>query len=244
MSGKVPYAISQFILTKPNIVFGWAFHNSGGLFVRGPGSNYAAPYPPQDVSVYDYLGHEGERIIPGYRYIIGGQDMYTTHGDFDEWMFSNMGVFGFTGELFMSSQEKFRRKSEEKEKEDSDNSYYGGTPESERQKFNDRLTHGEMFREWKKVKHPQFGEIEIGGWRTFTTRIPPLFMLPEMVHRSASAVIFTAEQAPEVELELLEQTPLGNGLTNSSACEKLECDPFAVRAQRPAQDQPSGYPQP
>ena len=212
MSGKITRALADFILTRPNIVFNYAFHNSGGLWVRGPGSPLAGRYAPSDVRVYDYLGGEGEKIVPGYRYIIGGQDMYTTHGDFDEFMYSNLGIFGFVGELFMSKQEAYRSTPDKPGEGDRENAYYGGVAAKERQEFNDNLTHGKMFRDWKKFNHPQLGEIEIGGWRKFTTRIPPDFMLPEMVHRAASMVIFTAKQSPDISLELLEVKDLGNGL--------------------------------
>ncbi len=209
MSGKVTRAVSSFILSKPNICFNFAFHNSGGLIVRGPGSKLAGMYPPQDVKVYDYLGHEGEKILPGYEYIIGGQDMYTTHGDFDEWMYSNLGIFGFVGELFMSEQERYRLL---KKNADKDEEWFDGTPAIEKHKFDDNVNQGQMFSDWKEFDHPVLGKIEIGGWNTFTTRIPPLFMLPEMVHRNASLVIFTAQQAPEVNLELIDITDIGNGL--------------------------------
>ncbi len=212
MSAKPTKAVADFILTKPNICFDYAFHNSGGLIVRGPGSKLAGMYSPRDVKVYDFLGGEGEKIIPGYKYIIGGQDMYTTHGDFDEFMYSNMGIYGFVGELFMSEQERYRKPEDEPKGEDDDHSYYGGTPQEERQKFNDFVTQGIMYKDWKKFDHPQFGEIEIGGWRTFTTRIPPAFMLPEMMHRNASLVMFTAKHAPDVTLEVLEVKDLGNNL--------------------------------
>ncbi len=211
-SGKVTKAITDFVLTKPNICFDYAFHNSGGLLVRGPGSKLAGMYSPSDVAVYDFLGHEGEKIIPGYRYIVGYKDMYTTHGDFDEFMYSVLGIYGFVGELFMSSQEQYRPP-DEKPDENGDHDYYGGTPKLERQQFNDNVNQGTMFREWKKFNHPQYGEIEIGGWRQFTTRIPPTFMLPEMVHRATSLVMFTAKNAPDVSLEVLETKKLGNGLT-------------------------------
>ncbi len=208
MSGKVTKAVSDFVLTKPNICFNFAFHNTGGLFVRGPGSKLAGAYSREDVRVYDFLGKEGEKIIPGYRYIIGSVDMYTTHGDFDEWMFSNMGIYGFVGELFMSRQERYRPNPfDEKDK-----GYFGGTPAKEKQKFNDFVNQGTMFRNWKPFTHPQFGEIEIGGWRTFTTRIAPAFMLPEMVHRNASMVIFTAGHVPVVDLSVLDVKSLGNDL--------------------------------
>jgi hypothetical protein len=213
MSGKVTKAVADFIVTKPNIVFNFAFHNMGGLIVRGPGSKLSGMYPQSDVAVYDFLGKEGEKIIPGYRYIIGSRDMYTTHGDFDEFMFSCFGIYGFVGELFMSSQEQYRKAGEEPQRESEQSGRYSNrTPTEERQRFNDVVTQGSMFREWRTFDHPQFGEIEIGGWRTFTTRIPPTFMLPEMLHRNASLVIFAARHAPEVELELLEIKKLGGDL--------------------------------
>jgi len=211
LSGKVTKAITDFVLTKPNICFDFAFHNSGGLIVRGPGSKLAGMYPPQDVQVYDFIGKEGEKVLPGYKYIVGMKDMYTTHGDFDEFMFSNLGIYGFVGELFMSSQEQFRSQ-DEKPAGDRPGAYYGGTPSEERQKFNDFVNQGTMFHDWKEFDHPQYGKIEIGGWRTFTTRIPPTFMLPEMVHRNASLVLLVAKNTPEVTLEVTDVKDLGGGL--------------------------------
>lgn len=212
MSARATKAIADFVITKPNICFDYAFHNSGGLIVRGPGSKLSGIYSPRDVAVYDFLGKESEKIIPGYKYIVGMEDMYTTHGDFDEFMYSNLGIYGFVGELFMSSQERYRKPEDDTGEKEEEHQYYGGTPGEERQKFNDILTHGIMYREWKKFDHPQFGEIEIGGWRTFTTRIPPAFLMPEMMHRNAALVIFTASHAPDVTLELLEVKDLGNDL--------------------------------
>jgi len=210
MSGMVTRAVGMFLASKPNICFNFAFHNSGGLIVRGPGSKLSGIYPPSDVAVYDYLGKEGEKIIPGYKYVIGMKDMYTTHGDFDEFVYNCFGAYGFVGELFMSSQEQYRKPGEKPEEEQ--RAYYSGTPQEEKQKFSDIVNQGVMFRDWKKFDHPQFGEIEIGGWRTFTTRIPPPFMLPEMVHRNAALVIFTAQQTPDITLELLDVKKLGDGL--------------------------------
>ena len=213
MSAKPTKAVADFILTKPNICFDYAFHNMGGMILRGPGSDLDGFYPPQDIEVFDYLGLEGEKIIPGYRYLIAKEDLYTTHGDFDGWMYCNFGIFGFVGELFMSSQLQYRPP-EKRLKGSKESSKYGSSRPSseERQKFNDLLAQGEMFRDWQKFDHPQLGEIEIGGWRTFTRRIPPDFMIHEMLHRNASLVIFTAKQTPEIKLELLELKDLGGDL--------------------------------
>jgi len=211
LSARPTRAVADFVVTKPNIIFTVDFHNYGGLIYRGPGSKLAGTYPPNDSKVYDYIGKEGEKIIPGYRYLVSFKDMYTTHGDFDEFMFSGLGVYGFTGELFMSSQERFRKPPEKSGPKKG----IGGSrvPDDEKQKFSDFVTQGAMFRDWKPFDHPQFGKIEIGGWRTFTTRVPQPFQLPELVHRNASLVIFLARHAPEVELEVLEKKKLAGDLT-------------------------------
>jgi hypothetical protein len=213
-SANVAKAIADFVLTKPNICFDFAFHNSGGMILRGPGSKLAGMYPPQDAAVYDFLGKEGEKILPGYRYLRGFKELYTTHGDFDEFMFSGLGIYGFVSELFMNSQERYglpEKPSGEEDEKDAFH-YYGGTAGVERQKFNDFVNQGMMFTPWKEYTHSQYGKIEIGGWRKFTTRIPPPFMIQEMVHRNASLVIFVARHAPDVKLEALEVKDLGDGL--------------------------------
>jgi hypothetical protein len=209
MSGRATKAVSDFVLTKPNICFAFAYHNAGGMILRGPGSKLAGMYSPKDVEVYDFLGEEGEKIIPGYRYMVAKDDLYATHGDFDEWMYSNMGVYAFAGELFTSSQERYREPEKLAER---DERWFGGTPSEEKHKFDDNVNQGAMFRDWRKYDHPQFGEIEIGGWRKFTTRVPPTFMLHEMLHRNASLVILAGRHAPDIELELIEVKGLGGGL--------------------------------
>lgn len=232
MSCANNYAIAEFVKSKPNICFDYAFHNMGGLWVRGPGSKLAGFYSPSDVRVYDFLGEASERITPGYQYIVGSEEMYTTHGDFDEFMYSTFGVYGFVGELFMSSQENYRHITEYDPEEE-----YGEREERksryddrdlEKQKFNRNVNQGKMFKKWTKFNHPTLGEIEIGGWRAFTSRIPQPYLLPEMVHRNASMVIFTASNTPEISMELLESKLIGNGLkqvrvrlTNSGALPSL-----------------------
>jgi hypothetical protein len=213
MSGKVTKAVADFVVTKPNICFNFAFHNMGGMILRGPGSKLSGLYPPGDVKVYDYLAGEGQKMLPGYRYMVGYKDMYTTHGDFDEFMYSCNGIFGFVGELFMSSQEQYRKPGERAPgAAEGASRYSDGTPSVEKQKFSDILNQGTMFKDWEAFDHPQFGEVEIGGWRTFTTRISPTFMLHELVHRNASLVLFTASHAPEVTLEPVEVKKLADGL--------------------------------
>ena len=74
-SGVGIRAIAQYILDRPNIIMVWAFHNNGGMFLRGPSSKAEGKMNPSDVRVYDYLGTNSEKIVPGYRYIISWKDL-------------------------------------------------------------------------------------------------------------------------------------------------------------------------
>ena len=59
------------------------------------------------------------------------------------------------------------------------------------------MTQGELYKPWKPFKHPQFGDVEIGGWVKMSSRLPHPFMLTDLAHRNASAVLFAAAQTPD-----------------------------------------------
>jgi len=74
------------------------------------------------------------------------------------------------------------------------------------------VAQGELFKPWSKFKHPVYGEIEIGGWTKMSSRLPHPFMLQDLVHRNASAVIFSAAQTPEIKMELMAKEKIGKDL--------------------------------
>ncbi len=216
-SGDFPFstsnirAIADFLLDRPNIAFGFAFHNYGGMFLRGPGSKLSPPMPPKDLQVFDYLGREGERTVPGYRYLVSMNDLYTTYGDFDEFLYQIFGAYAYVGELYMSAQAAYRGYRDETNGKDGN--LWSRRPRLvERQQFNDHLMMGEMFTPWHAFKHPTYGDIEIGGWREFSVRTSPGWMLPDMLHRNAMFVIWTASQLPRIKVEITEIKDLGGGL--------------------------------
>jgi len=218
-SGVGLKAIADYIMTKPNICMGWAFHNTGGMFLRGPSTKAHGEFPREDVEFYDFVGEQSERIVPDYRYIIGWKDLYETYGDFMEWLVQMQGAYGFVGELFMSQHETFKSIKENKKKkpaeeEEGMGGFFSRDPEVEKQrlKFNDHLTQGELYNEWKPFKHPLYGDIEIGGWAKMSSRLPHPFMLKELVHRNASAIIFTAKHTPEVKMKVFGLKKVGDNL--------------------------------
>ncbi len=218
-SGLGIRALGQYISQRTNICIGWTFHNFGGMFVRGPSTKAQGEFHPEDVAVFDFLGEQAERIVPDYRYILVWKDMYETHGDFDGWLVMSMGAYAFTGELFVPQHESFQSLKEKKERgkrprSDEGHPFFDTDPtfDRDRLKFNDHLTQGELFVPWKPFKHPTFGDIEIGGWVKFSSRLPHPFMLKDLVHRNASAIIFTAKHTPEVSLEIFEIKKVGQEL--------------------------------
>ncbi len=202
-SGVGLKALSEWMLARPNIIMVFAFHNTGGMWLRGPASQDET-LDPKDLSLYDYLGEHAEKITPGYRYMPSWQ-LYPTYGDFGEFTYNLLGAYSFIGELFMVSQETYR-KDITKPTADRDEA------SRERMKFNDFLGLGEMYKPWTPFNHPQFGEIEIGGWLKMTTRLSLPFMLPELVHRNAAVILLAAENTPEVDLEVFDVTEIGKNL--------------------------------
>jgi hypothetical protein len=196
-------AIAEWMFARPNIIMVFAFHNSGGMYLRGPSFKAAGELPQGDISVYNYLGKNIEKIVPGYEYLISWKDLYPTYGDFTDFTDNLIGSYSLVGELYQSETETFdgtdRRKDEERSRS-------GEASEGERQRllFNDNVTQGELFCEWKPYKHPLYGDIEIGGWAKMSTRMPPPFLLQELVHRNASSVIFAAQYTPRVVMDVFE----------------------------------------
>ncbi len=224
-SGDYPFqgvglkALAQWDLTKTNICMVWTFHNFGGMYLRGPSRKGVGEYPQGDIAVYDYIGKQAERITPGYKYMISWKDLYTTYGDSLEWMCQTLGAYGYCGEVFQSQSETFKGPGEKKTEptaatgeEGGRGFLFGDMTDRERLKYSDNLTQGELYKPWKPFKHPTYGDIEIGGWVKMSSRLPATFMLPDLVHRNAMAVLFSAKHTPEVHLQVTEVKKIGTDL--------------------------------
>ena len=223
-AGQYPFSgvglkgLGEWVIRRTNICMVWSFHNTGGMNLRGPSRKGLGEYPQQDVAVYDYLGAQSERILPGYRYLVSWKDLYTTYGDSCEFLTQMMGAYGYVGEVFQVETETFRTQKEKQPgarqegEDDIMTMIMGRSTELERLRFSDNLAQGDLHKPWTAYKHPTYGDIEIGGWVKMSSRISAPFMLIDLVHRNAMAVLFTAKQTPEVSLDVTEVKKLGRGL--------------------------------
>jgi len=162
------------------------------MILRGPGSRAREGfYPDADRRVYDAIAQEGEKILPFYRALIIWKDLYAVHGGFVNWTAEGLGIVSFTNEMWEDRQ-YFADGTGAAPDEDSG----PGSDTKKRLLFDDRLLFGETFVDWHPVQHPLYGEVELGGFRKMTNRVPPAFMIEEMLHRNAAFCIFHASQLP------------------------------------------------
>jgi len=209
-AGPYPFAYPEtkatrdFLLAHPNIMGGQNFHNTGGMILRGPGAKNMGDYPMGDRRIYDYIGQKGEKIIPGYRYIIVYKDLYTVFGGSIDFLYSVLGAYTFTNELDMSPTFTFPIGGEEGEEEEVDEEIQRMRELAERvaeMTYHDLVLLGEHYVEWKPYKHPLYGDIEIGGTTIYGSRVPPLFQLADTCHRNAAFCFYHADQLPRLEFE-------------------------------------------
>jgi hypothetical protein len=210
------HAIAAYIMDRPNIIATYALHNNGGMYLRGPSTKADEPMSPQDIAAYDILGKNAEKIVPGYRYMVSWKDLYPTYGDSDSFAYAYAGAYSFVAELFQTSTETYHENKPDKPapSEDDDEMGFRGSPERDRErlKFNDHVVQGELFNSWSAFKHPQYGDIEIGGWVKMSSRLPHPFMLADLVHRNAAAVLFAAAETPQITMEVLSTEKMSAGL--------------------------------
>jgi len=191
--------IARFVLDHSNIAGVQSFHNAGGMILRGPGAQVFGEYPRADIAAYDDLGADGEKMLPFYRYMIIWRDLYSVFGGFVTWTYESLGIMSFTNELWNGDQNWGNRPE-------------AGNGDQGDHFFDDRLLFGAGFVNWHKVQHPLYGEIEVGGFRKDVGRVPPTFMIEEMLHRNALFAIRHAEAMPKVAIVEPQVTDLGGGV--------------------------------
>ncbi len=202
-------AVGDFIMKHRNIAAGQNYHNMGGMILRGPGAaEDEALINRQDIAVYDALGKHGELLIPGYRYIITYKDLYSVYGGQLDWMSFGRGIFAFCNELWMA------------------NMLFNNPTSTDRQgdqyAADKYLLLEDAFVPWKPYNHPQYGEIEIGGFKKTYGRIHPGFLLESDAHRNALFTIYHAYHTPKLNVDDITVKDLGNGIKEVTAVVRNE----------------------
>jgi hypothetical protein len=203
------HAVHDFFMSHPNIAGVQTYHNSGGMILRGPGAEATGEYPSADVRAYDELGKNGERMLPFYRYLVIWSGLYTVHGGFIDWTNDGLGILSFSNELWNGDQ--YFTSQELKDQQKDPESLIA--PAVSRNYFDKYLEFGAEYLPWKKFKHPQYGDVEIGGsWSKFQGRIPPRFMNEELCHRNMAFTLYQADEMPLVKMGEATVEKVGDGV--------------------------------
>ena len=84
--------------------------------------------------------------------------------------------------------------------------------------FNKSLLFGDAFAEWEEFEHPQYGKIEIGGFKkNSTNRLHPGFLLESDAHRNAAFVIYHAYNTPQLSISNVKEKTLEGGYKEITA---------------------------
>ncbi|MEO6731643.1 MAG: M14 family metallopeptidase [Ferruginibacter sp.] len=198
-------AVMEFVMNHPNIAAGQTFHNAGGQILRGPGAiEDVSTYNAADVQVYDVLGKKGEEIIPGYKYLIVYKDLYSVFGGELDWFYGGRGIYTFSNELWTP----YLMFNSDATRDVNDEATF---------KFDRYLLFKDAFVEWHAYDHPQYGKIEIGGFKKNFTRMHPGFLMESDAHRNMAFTIYHAYHTPKLEIDTITEKNFGDGFKEVTA---------------------------
>lgn len=192
-------AVADFVLKHPNIAGAQSYHNYGGMILRGPGAEEDVDtYNKDDVKIYDAIGKKGEELISGYKYLVVYKDLYSVFGGEVDWFYGGRGIYTYTNEL-MNSYLYFHKQE-------------GRGNQEEELKVDKYLTFGDAFVSWETYQHPQFGAIEIGGFKKNFGRVHPGFLLEQDAHRNMAFTIYHGYHTPKLSVKDVREKSIGGGL--------------------------------
>lgn len=193
-------AVMEFVMKHPNIAAAQSYHNAGGMILRGPGDpTDQVTYNPADIRVYDAIAQKGEELLPGYKYLIVHKDLYAAYGGELDWFYGGRGVYTYSNELW--TPYLFFNKAATR-----------GAQDETSFQFDRWLLFKDAFVDWHEYDHPQYGKIEIGGFKKNFGRAHPGFLLESDAHRNMSFTIYHAYHTPKLVIDSIEEKSLGGGL--------------------------------
>ncbi len=197
LSEPETYATVRFINEHPNITGIVHNHTSGGFVFRLPSATDPALFDPADIRLIVTLGEKytettGRAVRPSSTHPTRHR-----YGTLISWAYWDRGIIGWVPEYWPGI--------------DADYDNDGRTDELERLRFNDEELGGKYFVDWELYEHPEFGRIEIGGWRQkFISQNPPAELLEEECALQMPWILWLANQSPFLEMAEPAVTPLGN----------------------------------
>ncbi len=78
--------------------------------------------------------------------------------------------------------------------------------------FNDKELNGKGFVEWKKYVHPTLGEVEIGGIKPFSSNIPPVEIMADLIKKQVPFIFNITKKLARIKIKDLKVSSKGAGV--------------------------------
>jgi hypothetical protein len=208
-------AVMEFATRHPNIVTWLNLHTFGGVLIRPLGDKPDSKMDQTDLAIFKQVEawlteHTGYATVSGYHEFLYEPDK-PLRGDITEWAYHQRGTLAYVIELWdLFAQLGIARKKP----------FVDHYSQLERKDFLalaklDREENaGRVFKRWRKVAHPQLGEVEVGG---FDGRVgiwnPPYEKLGETCATQSAAFLRVAALVPQVTLEVVKREKVGGAHT-------------------------------
>lgn len=208
-------AVVEHVTAHPE-VFAWLnLHTFGGVFIRPSGHGPDAKMDPDDLALFRQIGQWAESLT-GYPMVSGFEEFLyepekPLHGDLIDFGYHQRGAIAYVCEVW----DLFKQLGIARKKPFVD--HYTQLTRDDLvalARWDEAHNAGRIFRGWTKERHPQLGEVEVGGvdprvgiWN------PPFDLLGGICVQQSQAFLRVAAMAPSLSIAKVEAKPLEGDLS-------------------------------
>jgi hypothetical protein len=207
--------VTEFAVKHPNIFVWLCMHTFGGVYIRPMNDKVDIKMDPFDQAVFRQIERWGDKIV-GYPTVSGFMEFTyepetPLYGELANYAYVERGAIGFVCELW----DFFKQVGFEVKRPFSKN-YDEHTSREAIEKIAawDRdHNQGRIVGQWKKVVHPQLGEVEVGGYDPLVgVQNPPLEKIAGICNDQSRFFLRVASMTPRLTVASIEQQRIGEGL--------------------------------
>lgn len=206
-------AVFSFLMTHPNVALAQSLDTAVPMLLRGPSTSPTDEGMfPEDAALANKFDREGLKIT-GYPWAGDVYHVYATRSGVnpftgeparDEPIFGHGPDFGYLyfGVIWYGDEIWNGGRFADYDKD-------GRIDEIEVLRWNDEHRAGKGdFKDWTSFKHPQLGDVEIGGWNPkFYSQNPPPDLLETWARNEAAFNLYLAQQLPQVRVSQVTVAP-------------------------------------